>query len=314
MNGWKKFAAWLKKPHGIGLLLFYLFSVVVFAASLILTVLGLHGFLWELVCYILYAVSAVCFAYTIYTVVVFIPKLKAAIFRILKRHPFTNRMLEQYSFRTLMFAIISLTISLGYALLNGAIALMELSVWYGALCGYYFILCIIRGGILAYHDRKRRKDDKEAYKLHETKVYLSTGWMLMILPISLSVVIMQMVLGNNSFEHVGIMIYVSAIYAFYKIIKSVRNVVVARKTDDLTISAIRDVDLADAFVSILALQTAMLKEFATGQNVGIYHVVTGGVVCLLTFILGLYIVIRGNRRLKQQHKQLEREGGSHGGE
>jgi hypothetical protein len=308
MNGWQSFKEWVKHPHGLWLLLFYAVAVIIIASAITLSVVALDIFPWNVITYILYVLAAISFGYTVYTVVIFIPKIKENITTYLKSHKFTDKMLEQYSFRTLMFTIVSLVISLGYALLNGAIGIIERSIWYGALSAYYFVLFIMRGVLLGYNERKRktRRGEREG-KMRETKTYLATGCMLIVLPICLSFAIMQMVLGKNSFEHAGLMIYPSAVYAFYKITMAIRNMVKSHRQDDYSVRAIRHINLADAFVSILALQTAMFKEFASGQNVGVYNAVTGGVVCALTLALGTYMIITAQIRSKKLKEENSNE-------
>jgi hypothetical protein len=304
----QKFKAWLKHPHGLWLILFYILSVAIIVAAIVLSVVALNTFPWDIVTYILYGLTAICFGYCIYTLVIYISKAKITITNKLKSHTFTNRLLEQYSFRTLIFAIVSLVISLGYALFNGVIGIIELSIWYGALSAYYFVLFAMRGGILAYNNKKRKADfGEQKGKIKETKTYLATGCLLIILPICLSFAIMQMVLGKNSFEHAGLAIYPAAIYAFYKIIMAVVNMVKSHKQDDYSVRAIRHINLADALVSILALQTAMFKEFAIGQNVGVYNAITGGVVCALTLALGTFMIITADRRLKKLKEESKNE-------
>jgi hypothetical protein len=73
------------------------------------------------------------------------------------------------------------------------------------------------------------------------------------------------------------------------------------------VRAIRHINLADALVSILALQTAMFKEFAIGQNVGVYNAVTGGVVCALTLALGTFMIVTAEKRSRILKKEISNE-------
>jgi hypothetical protein len=307
MNGWQKFKEWLKHPHGLWLILFYILSVAIIVAAIVLSIAPLNAFPWDIVTYILYGLAAICLCYGIYTIVIYIPKAKIAITNKLKSHTFTNKLLEQYSFRTLIFAIVSLVISLGYALFNGVIGIIELSIWYGALSAYYFMLFAMRGSILAYNNKKRKADlGEQQEKISETKIYLATGCLLIILPICLSFAIAQMVLGKNSFEHAGLAIYPAAMYAFYKIIMAVVNFVKSHRQDNYSVRAIRNINFADALVSILALQTAMFKEFATEQ-IGVFNAVTGGVVCALTLALGTFMIITADVRYKKLKEENNNE-------
>ena len=111
-----------------------------------------------------------------------------------------------------------------------------------------------------------------------------------------------MVRVGDSFEHKGITIYVYAIYAFFKIITAVYSLIKHRHTKHMTIMAIKYIKLADAMVSILALQTAMFREFAVetqGFDVILMNAITGAIICALTIAIGVYMIIRANLMIKK---------------
>lgn len=77
----------------------------------------------------------------------------------------------------------------------------------------------------------------------------------------------------------------------------------------MTVRAAKNINLADAFVSILALQTAMFREFDAGDvvNVATMNAVTGAIVCALTAALGVFMIVIaakkvGQKRDKEEHK------------
>ena len=67
------------------------------------------------------------------------------------------------------------------------------------------------------------------------------------------------------------------------------NLVKVRKQEDYTIKALRSVSLADAIVSILALQTTLLTSYGTG-DFGFANALTGAVACILVFALGVFMI------------------------
>lgn len=293
MNGWKKFIAWLKEPPWRFLIVVYAVALSSAIGAIVLATAKDLVFALKITAYALYALAAVSLGYSVYTIVKVVPKLKGKIVALLQKRQFTNRILMQYGFRTVIFAIGAFSISVAHAILNGVIGILNLSVWYGALSIYYFLLTFMRGGVLLFHRTKRRRPDK-AEKNEEKKrvgIYRRCGVGLIVLPFALSFAILQMVQGVNSFEHAGIMIYVAAAYAFYKIIMAIVNIFKARKDEDLTVRALRSINLADAFVSILALQTAMFKEFGGAELAGIMNAVTGAIVCALTAALGVFMIV-----------------------
>ena len=77
---------------------------------------------------------------------------------------------------------------------------------------------------------------------------------------------------------------------------AIYNLFKARKQDDLTVQAIRNINLMDAAVSILALQTALLNTFSgEGVNISLFNTLTGSVVSLFTLGLGVFMIIKANK-------------------
>lgn len=118
-----------------------------------------------------------------------------------------------------------------------------------------------------------------------------------------------MVLAGESFEHKGLTIYVYAVFAFYKIIVALYNFIKERKNNALTIMSIKCVALADAFVSILALQTAMFREFGGNESFDttMMNAITGAIVCALTIAIGVYMIVTASLHIKKlkQPYQIE---------
>lgn len=303
----KKLWEWIKHPHGWQLLLFYIFTAICIAGAIVFSIVGLdksYGF----VTYIFYALAAVTFGYTIYTLIIFVPKLKQNTVTLIKKNGFTNRLYEQYGFRTIIFAIVSLIISLGNAVINGTIGIIYFSVWYCALGGYYLLLSTMRGGVLLYHRKKKKYSENESetqVKIRETKTYRMCGIWLILLPVALSAAIWEMVASDRAFVHAGIMIYAAAAYTFYKVTMSIINFFKARKGDEITVRAIRNVNLADALVSILALQTAMFHEFSPEESLGFANAIMGAIVCALTAAIGIFMLVKGSIKIKKLKAEEE---------
>lgn len=302
----KRLWNWIKHPHGWPLLPFYVFTAISVAGAVFFINVddGDYRF-WG---YIFYFLSALTFGYTVYTLTLFIPKLKKNTVALIKKNRFINRLYEQYGFRTVVFAVFSWAISLGNAVINGMIGLVNFSLWYGALGTYYLLLSLTRGDVLLHHQSKKKyaaRETETQLKVREIKTYRSCGILLVLLPFALSFVILEMVVSDMAFVHSGIMIYVSAIYTFYKITMSAVNFFKARKSDEMTVRAIRNINLADALVSILALQTAMFHEFSEKQSIGYSNAITGAVVCAFTAAIGIFMIVYGSiliKKLKRKEK------------
>lgn len=302
----KKFLNFIKEPPWWFLLIWYIFTVAAIVGSvLLLTIAQIYSYkAWAI---LVYAFAAVALGYAVYTLIRAVPKIKRGIIGFLQSRPFTARILEQYGFRTVIFAVFSFAVSVAYVVFNGTVAVVWRSVWYGSLAAYYLLLAVMRGGVLLFHKNKRKRAQSEEAddRVTAAKIYRSCGVGLVILPVALSAAVAQVVLGENSFEHPGMMIYVAALYAFYKIIMATYNIFKARKTDDITVRALRAVSLADSLVSILALQTAMFKEFGGGSFAGTMNAVVGGVVCALTVALGIFVIVKATAAIKGVRQEEE---------
>lgn len=235
-------------------------------------------------------------------------KFKERVLKWAQKYKFTRELVQSYSFRTIIFAVVSFVINIGYALFNAVVGIVFLSLWYGALAAYYIMLALMRGGIILYHRKRKQymERDGKNIALRDTKKYRTCGILLILLPICLSFAILEMVLSQRAFTYPGLMIYTAAVYTFCKIVMAICNSVKTRRVDIMTIKAVRDINFADAMVSVLALQTAMLREFSPGLNVDFVNCLTGGVVCALTVALGVYMVVYGNYKIRNM-KSAESE-------
>ncbi|MDE7337421.1 MAG: hypothetical protein K2N32_04830, partial [Clostridia bacterium] len=78
------------------------------------------------------------------------------------------------------------------------------------------------------------------------------------------------------------------------------NIVRAKKHSDMTVKAIRNINLADAAVSVLALQTSMMRSFGQGEPAGFsatMNAITGSAVFAFVFALGIFMVLKSKKLL-----------------
>ena len=179
------------------------------------------------------------------------------------------------------------------------------SIWYGALAAFYIALAFLRGGVLLYHKNKRGKSasvqDDEYTK---AKVYRNSGIVTLVLNVALSAAIAQMIFTDAHFSYMGWTVFAYAAYAFYKITMSIISFVKAHKQTDLTVRAIRNINLVDALVSILALQTALLTMFSAGEiDISLMNTLSGSVVSILSVAIGVYMIVSANKKMKEIRKE-----------
>lgn len=312
MKFFNKLFQFFTRPSVVFLLIIGLIAVIsVVGTTLIMTQECFSAYVvWG---YVSMGIMVASVTYLIYGMIKIAPDVKNTAVKWTENKPFFRKLLSEYGFRTIIFSIVSTVLNLAFAVYNGSVAIVNHSVWFGALSAYYILLMIVRGGILMYHQKRRKaikngQDDTQT-QINDTKQYGICGIMLTFLPICLSFAILQMVIADESFVYAGITIYVYAIYAFYKIIKAVINFKKTLKSEEMTVRAFRNINLADAMVSILALQTAMIKEFSSAADVSTKtaNVVTGAVVCTLSVTIGVFMIARAVLHIKKIKRLLKQE-------
>ena len=255
--------------------------------------------------YSLFGVAGISLAYSVYLIIPLIPKIKGKIVKLMESNKFTYLILRNFGFRTLILAIGSFTMSLLFSAFNAYMGIANRSIWYGALAAFYISLALLRGGVLTYH--KSRLSRKETIKNEEylkAKVYRNSGIVTLILNVALSAAIAQMIFSKAHFTYIGWTIFAFAAYAFYKITMSIIALVKAHKQTDLTVTAIRNINLVDALVSILALQTALLNMFGDGTlDISLMNTMTGLVVSVASVTIGIYMIISANKKIKNLRKE-----------
>ncbi|MBQ8302847.1 MAG: hypothetical protein IJX97_04815 [Clostridia bacterium] len=275
----------------------YIFTLVFITVALLMLFVDYEGSRLAILAYTSFGLAGVSLAYSVYTIVIYAPGLKGRILSLLSSKEITRRLLHNWGFRTIITSTFSFGMSVFSSVTNAYLGISERSIWFGALAAYYIFLALMRSGLLLYHKTKK---DYENEAMLRAKKYRICGIWLLILNITLSSAIAQMIFDDRSFEYKDWLIYAFAAYAFYKVIMSVRNAIKARKQDDLTIQAIREINMVDGAVSILALQTALLHTFSDASvNISLFNTLTGSAVSLFSLGLSISMIIRGNKIIKE---------------
>lgn len=295
MNIIKKLWEKIKSPSKSLAIIGSVLSIAIMAGTVALVVLGKTE---SVFIYLLYALSATALAFVVWIGVYFTPKVKNTIILELKKHKFTNELLDSYGYRSIIFAICSFIINVAYAGFQGVMAVLSRSVWLGSLAVYYLVISLIRGGIVAT-SRKRGRANGEFTEAKQIRAYRNCGIYLVLLNFALIGAVVQMVAYGGGFKYAGNMIYVMAVYAFYKLGMGIYNIFRAKKCNDYTIQSIKNISFADALVSILGLQTAMLYAFSENYQPRVPNALTGGAVLVLIIAMGIFMIIKGQKELKK---------------
>lgn len=299
---WKKI---LHPPKWAKVLTFIVTVISCAASILLLFVDYAEDSIIAILSYLLYAVAALTLTYSVYLLIPIVRNAKTNIVAWMENHKYTNRYLHDFGFKTIITTVMSFAMSFINGCINGYLGIVNKSIWYGALAMFYIALAFVRGGVLFYHSRRLIKKDKNQNDdFAKAKVYLGSGIATLILNLALSSAIAQMIFSNAHFEYVGWTIFYSAAYAFYKITMSIISFIKAHKQTDLTVRAVRNINLVDALVSILALQTALLTVFSDPSvNISLYNTLTGTAVSLSAIAIGIYMIVSASKTIKKLQKE-----------
>ena len=182
--------------------------------------------------------------------------------------------------RTLKIALASLVFNIAFATYHLVMGLVTSSWWLLTLGSYYLILSTVRFAVL-------RSKSKERF------IAKFTGWMLMLLSIPLVGTVILSVLRDRGHKlHMIVMIAMAA-YAFTKITLAIIKFIKARQSKSAILLTLRNISLADAFVSIFALQRSMLVSFEgmSETEIVIMNASLGSLVCITCFLLGLLLLL-----------------------
>lgn len=254
----------------------------------------------------LFIITAILLVYSVYAAIRSLDELIAFFYDFLEKHDFLNRLVNDFGYRTIVFAINSFAFSIAYGIYNGAVGIFSFSMWYGALAAYYILLAFMRGGTLLHHRRRRSKRGRYG-KEDDLIKYRNCGILLVVVDVALAVEIAQMVLSDRYFEYPDWTIYVSAIYAVIKVTAAIFNFIKSINVKVLTVRAIRNINVADALVSILALQTSLLHTFGDGNITVIMwlNALTGSAVALATLSLGICMICFSSSKMKKLKNEIK---------
>lgn len=287
----------------------FVLCVLFVALALSMLLVDYVGTPLEILAYVSFALAAITFGYTVYILVRHFPRFKRALSRAVDSNRITRTLKENYGIRTLTAATVGFLTSIAYGIFNGALGILYLSVWYGALAAYHIVIAFVRGGTVLVHVRSTRLSTEGLESLRRARSYRNSGILMLSLNLALSSAIAQMIFEDRFFEYPDWTVFAYAAYAFYKITMSVINMVRSRASEELTVHAVRDINLIDAAVSVLALQTALLHAFTDGSvDISLFNTLTGSAVSLTTLTLSVFMIVKANKRINKIKTELNNAG------
>lgn len=241
------------------------------------------------IAYLIYVLAA----YTLTAWMVKLPSLIRSIRQWFVRHPRITALLQNEELKFSLELYAEQFINFAYGIFKIAGGIFYGSAWIGADGIYNFSQALIQ---LFQILRRRRKDTR----MLQWKSYRLCGVLVLLLHLTMTGLVFQMVNWGRAEDYPGYMIFATAAFAFYKIISAFVDVAKDRKHAHPVDSAVRLLDLSQAFFSMFSLQVSMIHVFGTGESWEIYlNAGTGCVVCLLVVSMGIYMIRRANREMKK---------------
>ena len=238
--------------------------------------------------YILYGLSA-------YSLTALCIKLPAAVRRErlwLKDHPKVENLLKNEELHFKLKLYLEQFINFAYGIFKIVSGVVVGSAWIGADGIYNFVQALIQ----LFQILRRTKPGT---MVKQWKSYRVCGFLILLMHLTLTGIVFQMVNWNRVEEAGEIMIIAAASFAFYKFISSLIDLVKDRKHKQPIDSSVRMLELSQAIFAIFSLQAGMLHTFGTGESWEHWlNLAVGCVVCFLTVAMGIYMIRRANREIK----------------
>ena len=176
-------------------------------------------------------------------------------------------------------ALVSLVFNMVFSAYHIAFGLATASWWFLTIGIYYAILSVARFVVLRHKEGKRN-------------IVHFTGAILMVLSLSLVGTVILAFVKDRGTVFPLIAILAIATYTFVKISLAIIRWIRVRKSKSAKMITLRNISLANAFVSVFSLQRSMLVSFGgmSATEIRIMNVGTGSAVCIIVFLLGLNLV------------------------
>ena len=247
--------------------------------------------------YILYVLSA-------YSLTALCVKLPGAV-RMekdwLKNHPEVEGLLKNKELHFKLKLYFKQLVNFAYGIFKIISGIVIGSAWIGADGIYNFVQAVIQ-----LFQILRRKNPGTVEK--QWKSYRLCGVLILLMHLTLIGIVFQMVNWNRVENSGEIMIIATAAFAFYKFISSFIDLAKDRKHTRPIDSSVRMLEFTQAIFAIFSLQAGLLHTFGTGERwEHPLNLAVGCIVCLLTVAMGIYMIRRSNRELRniQENKYGE---------
>ncbi len=196
----------------------------------------------------------------------------------------------------------SLALNFAYAAGNCTVGFVVHSWWFITVGAYYTVLAVARFSVLNIQRKARGDVAAEGFAGRVT------GFLLVILSLCLvGVNTLSAIETRGTVFHEIVMIAIAA-YTFTKITMAIIGMVNARRTASPITKTLRNISLADAFVSVYTMQRSMLVSFPGmgPAEIRLCNILTGTAVWLIVLFLGINLI--GGKRIVMAKSKAAKTG------
>ena len=213
-----------------------------------------------------------------------------------------------YGASNVFWSLVSLLINIGYAVLNIVLAVLLNSLWYGLIAIFYAVLMGARMTIifLARHIARKYWINKTELLYAELKLSIGSGGLIFLMDLSMAFAVTFMITNTPPYSSGKIVAIGLAAYTFYKIILAIVNLVRSRKNGDPVVTALRNISMADACMSLVNTTITLDMTFGTG-NLAIAKNLAAFLAVGVTLALSVYAVVKGVILLRAKTVLIEED-------
>ncbi len=188
---------------------------------------------------------------------------------------------------------LSLAVGGGYAAVNLVGGIAGRSLWLMTLAFYYLLLSGLRVLLL----RGGRAESAAS----RWKTCRRCALLMLALTLALFGFFCLTLYSGHVIVYPQYIIYAVALYTFYAVIRSIRDLAAARRYDEPILAAHKALNLAAAVISVYSLQSAMISEFGdSGAFREIMGKCVGGAALLILIGISLFMTVKSTRRIRQK--------------
>lgn len=232
-------------------------------------------------------------AYTLTALCCGIPTLAGGVRSFVKNNPIANRIVSDDALRFTVSLYFEQMVNAFYGIVKTASGVIQGSAWIGA-DGLYNLA---QAAIQLVQILRRKKN---LTMLQQWQSYRLCGWLVLMMQLTITGLVFQMTRMGRTEEYPGYLIFVTALFTFYKLIHSFVEVAKDRRNKAPIDSSVMLLDLAQALFSLFSLQAAMIRQFGGSREFAdLMNNLTGSAVCLLVVSMGIYMLLRSRREMKK---------------